>query len=199
MWTSLRKIRREPERIKDLVVRRYREPIFEFALRQGLSPEDAEDVAQEVFFRVCREEFLERADEKKGRFRTLLLAVLNHVVASLRRHRLAGIRDRRREIPLEDIEVPAEDPEFDRLWVRTLVRRALERLGDDPGARALRMQMEGTAYREIAATLGKKETDVTNYVHRAKGKLRREIERLIGEYSTEEEARVEITTLLRYL
>jgi sigma-70-like protein len=75
VWSTLLKVRRDPARVKDLVVRRYRQPVYEFALQRGLPPEDADDVAQEVFLRVCREEFLEKADRTRGRFRTLLLAV----------------------------------------------------------------------------------------------------------------------------
>lgn len=202
LWTCLLEIRTDPERVKDLVVRRYREPILRFVLRQGLSEPDAEDVTQEVFLRVCREEFLSGADRAKGKFRNLLLAVTRHVVASHRRHALAGRRDRRRDVALGDFEIPVEvapDAEFDRLWVRGLVERAKERLKTDPHFPALELQMAGRTYREIASALGRSETDVTNHIHRAKLKWKAEIERLIGEYCTADEVQEEIAALLRYL
>ncbi|MBI2898702.1 MAG: sigma-70 family RNA polymerase sigma factor [Planctomycetes bacterium] len=202
MWTCLLQVRSDPERVKDLVVRRYRQPVVDFARAQGIPPEDAEDVAQEVFLRVCREEFLGKADRSKGRFRNLLLAVTRHVIASHRRHALAGARDRRREVALGDFDLPAEAPpdaEFDRLWVRNLVGRAMERLRPDPHFAALELQIGGKSYKEIAAALGRSEGDVTNHVHRAKLKLKAEIERLVGEYCTAEEMPEEIGALLRYL
>ena len=200
VWSALLSIRQDPERVKDLVVRRYREPIFEFARRQGLSHEDAEDVAQEVFLRVCREEFLEKADRQKGKFRTLLLAVTRHVILQFRRHELSERRDRRRQISLGDFDVPVDPPadeEFDRLWVKNLVAQAMERLKDDATIQALKLQMEGKSYQEIADAMGKSVGDVTNYIHRSKDRLRRQIEELISEYSAREQAPAEIAELMR--
>jgi RNA polymerase sigma factor (sigma-70 family) len=200
VWSAILSIRQDPERVKDLIVRRYRDPIFEFARRQGLTHEDAEDVAQEVFLRVCREEFLEKADRQKGKFRTLLLAVTRHVILQFRRYELSERRDRRRQISLGEFDVPADPPsdeEFDRLWVKNLVNQAIERLKDDPMIRALKLQMEGRSYQEIADALGKQVSDVTNYIHRAKDRLRRAIEELITEYSAREQAPAEIADLMR--
>lgn len=202
MWTTLRGLRRDPRRVQELVVRRYWQPVYDFACQQGLRHEDAEDVAQGVFMHICRDEFLKRADRAKGRFRSLLLAVTRHVIASFRRRELAGVRDRRREVPLEDFDLTADpdpDAEFDRLWVRNLVAQALDRLKDDATLPALRLQLGGKSYREIAEALGKPETAVTNHVHRAKQRLRAEITRLIEEYSTRQEAPGEIEALLKLI
>ena len=203
VWSTLLKVRRDPARVKDLVVRRYRQPVYEFALLRGLEPEDADDVAQEVFLRVCREEFLEKADRTRGRFRTLLLAVTKHVISALRRRENAGKRDRRRRVSLEDFDVPeeppGEDPEFDRLWARNLVEKALDRLKDDPTIPAYRLKIQGRSYREIAKELGRKETDVTNHIHRASERLRREIRKMVSEYSSDGDVPSEILALRKFL
>ena len=202
MWTTILQFRCDPERVKDFVVRRYRQPVLEFARRQGLKDEDAEDVAQEVFLRVCQETFLKRADQIRGKFRTVLLAVTKHVIGSWRRHEMAGKRDRRREVSLEGMTLPDElpaDPEFDRLWVQNLMTQAMERLKKDAGTEALKLQLEGLSYQEIAERLGKKTTDVTNFIHRAKERLKKEFERLIAEYSTREDVAEEIAQLRRFL
>jgi len=171
-------------------------------VRQGLKDEDAEDITQEVFLRVCQETFLKKADQIRGKFRTVLLAVTKHVIASWRRHELAGIRDRRREVSMEGINLPDElpsDADFDRLWVQNLMAQAMERLKTDPGTEALKLQLEGLSYQEIAAKLGRKTTDVTNYIHRAKDRLKKEFERLIAEYSTRDDVAEEIAALRRFL
>ena len=54
IWTTLRAVRSEPDRVKDTLVRRYRQPVHEFLKRQGLSHEDAEDLTQEIFLRLHR-------------------------------------------------------------------------------------------------------------------------------------------------
>jgi RNA polymerase sigma-70 factor, ECF subfamily len=203
MWTTILQFHRDPERVKDFVVRRYRQPVVEFARRQGLKDEDAEDIAQEVFLRVCQESFLKKADQIRGKFRTVLLAVTKNVISSWRRYELAGIRDRRREVSLDGgMALPDEmpsDPEFDRLWVKNLMAQAMERLKIDPGTEALKLQLEGLSYQEIADRLGRKVTDVTNFIHRAKDKLKKEFEKLIAEYSSREDVSSEIAELKKFL
>jgi RNA polymerase sigma-70 factor (ECF subfamily) len=202
IWTTLRAIRNEPERVKDRVVRHYRGPVYEFLRRQKLSHEDAEDLTQEVFLRICSDSFLAKVDPQKGKFRSLLLAVSRHVVASFRRRELASMRDRRREVAFDDFEIPSEieeDPEFDKLWVRNLMAQALEGMKDDPPASALQLQLEGKSYQEIATELSTNETTVTNYIHRAKKRLRLEIERLIEEYNGGRDLKSEIAALVKYL
>ena len=63
----------------------------------------------------------------------------------------------------------------------------------------LKLQLEGLSYQEIAAKLGRKTTDVTNFIHRAKERLKKEFERLIAEYSTREDVAEEIAALRRFL
>jgi RNA polymerase sigma factor (sigma-70 family) len=202
LWTTILQFQKDPERVKDFVVRRYRQPVVEFARLQGLSEEDAEDVAQEVFVRVCQEAFLKKANEIRGKFRTVLLTVTNRVIITLRRHETAGIRDRRRAISMDGVDLPVDapaDPEFDRLWVKNLVTQALERLELDPAVQALRLHLKGLSYQEIAQQLGKKISDINNFIHRARERLRQEIELLIAEYSSREDVADEIAALRRFL
>jgi len=202
VWTTFLDLRKDPERVKDLVARRYRQPVYEFVRRQGLPHEDAEDVTQEVFSRICRQKFLDEAHPSKGKFRALILAVTRHVIASFRRHALALARDKRREVTLDDFEVPVEipsDAEFDRLWVRNLMEQAMGELRDDPSIGALRLQLGGMSYGEIAAQMKRTEVDVTNLLHRGKKKLREGIERQIRDYVGDGDLKEEIGNLLRYL
>lgn len=202
IWTTLLSVRTNPTSVRDLVVRRYRQPVYDFIRRQGLSHEDAEDITQDVFTQICREGFLERVDPKKGKFRTLVLAVTRHLISSFHRRELAGMRDRRRSVALEEFDIAADHPadgDFDDLWVKNLVELSMNRLKDDPGVSALKLQLEGRSYQEISAQLKKSATDVTNYIHRAKKKLRVEIEALIREYCGADEVEEEVASLLRYL
>jgi RNA polymerase sigma factor (sigma-70 family) len=202
LWTTILQFQNDPERVKDFVVRRYRQPVVDYAGFQGLSEEDAEDVAQEVFVRVCQEAFLKKANQIRGKFRTVLLTITNRVIISFRRHETAGIRDRRRAMSMDGIDVPENapaDPEFDRLWVKNLVTQALERLELDPAVQALRLHLKGDTYQEIAGKLGKKVSDINNFIHRARERLRQEIELLIAEYSSREDVAEEIAALRRYL
>lgn len=203
IWTTIMQVRTDPERVKDRVVRRYRTPVYEFIRRQGVKHEDGEDLTQEVFVRITGENFLQKIDPAKGKFRSLILAVTRHVIASWQRHQLAGPRDRRKEVAIaDDAEIPVEAPpdaEFDQLWVKNLIEQAFERTQADNALAALKLQMSGKSYREIAAELSTTETDVTNLIHRAKQRLRKEVETLIREYSGTEDVEEEIASLLKLL
>jgi len=201
VWTLILNIKHDPERVKEQIVLRYRQPVYEFIQRRLTNHEDAEDLTQEVFLRVCADEFLEKVDPEKGRFRTILLAVTRRVIASYLRQELAQRRDRRRQVPLTDIDLPADAPaegEFDRLWVGNLVTQAMERMKDEPNLVPLKLQLQGKSYREISEQIGRPETDITNFIHRAKQRLRRELESLIREYSGGD-VKSEIAALMQYL
>ncbi|HVR83805.1 MAG TPA: sigma-70 family RNA polymerase sigma factor [Planctomycetota bacterium] len=200
IWTVILSVKDNPERVKDLIIRRYREPVYEFLRMKGLTHEDAEDVTQEVFIQICREDFLKKADRDKGKFRTLLQAVTRNLLAFFHRYNMAERRDRRRKVTLGELDLPSEtasDGEFDQLWVKNLVSQAMDRLKDDPMIIALRRQMEGRTYQEIATELGRQVHDVTNYIHRGKTRLRAEIERMIADYSSKEDVPEEVAHLIK--
>ncbi len=202
VWTVLLEARKDPEKVKDVVVRRYRQPVYDYFRRQGLGHEDAEDLVQEVFVRVCHPGFLDRVDPRKGRFRALLLTVTRHVLSSFHRREYAAARDRRREVSLDDCEIPStieSDAEFDRAWVRHLMAQAFESMGEEPATAALRLQMRGMSYQEIGRAMARSETEVTNYIHRGKKRLRQEIEKLIAEYANRDEVAGEARSLLQDL
>src|SRR4026208_1344823 len=51
----------------------YWRPSFFFVARRGYSPEDAEDLTQDFFLRILKGDWLQKADPRRGRFRSLLL------------------------------------------------------------------------------------------------------------------------------
>jgi RNA polymerase sigma factor (sigma-70 family) len=200
IWTVILSVKDDPERVKDLVVRRYREPVYQFLRMRGLIHEDAEDVAQEVFLQICTEEFLLKADREKGKFRTLVLAVTRNLLAFFHRYQMAERRDRRRKVTLGDLDLPADEPtdlDFDRLWIKNLMTQALDRLKDDPMVQALQQQLSGRTYQEIADSMGRQVHDVTNFIHRGKGRVRSEIERMISEYSSRDDVPAEVAYLMK--
>jgi RNA polymerase sigma-70 factor (ECF subfamily) len=58
----------------------YRPAVIRFALRRGLQPADAEDVAQRVFLATARAMGEWEADESRGSFRAWLLTVTKNAV-----------------------------------------------------------------------------------------------------------------------
>src|SRR5262245_60080506 len=65
--------------------RGYWYPLYAFIRRQGSSPEEAQDLTQEFFARLVRNDSFQGVDRKKGKFRSFLLAALEHFLANQRR------------------------------------------------------------------------------------------------------------------
>jgi RNA polymerase sigma-70 factor (ECF subfamily) len=63
---------------------RYRGLVLRFAVRQGLQPTDAEDVAQSVFAALFRTMPSFRLDPEKGRFRNYLFRVVRNEISRVR-------------------------------------------------------------------------------------------------------------------
>jgi RNA polymerase sigma-70 factor (ECF subfamily) len=60
----------------------YWQPLYAHVRRRGYPPEDAQDLTQEFFARLLGKQWLGMADARRGRFRSFLLAALNHFLAN---------------------------------------------------------------------------------------------------------------------
>ncbi len=57
-------------------------PLYAYVRRRGYSPPDAQDLTQEFFARLLERNWLARAEQAKGRFRTFLLHMLERFLAN---------------------------------------------------------------------------------------------------------------------
>lgn len=120
--------------------RAYWYPLYAFLRRRGYPPDQAEDLTQGFFADLLARDSFKTVDPAKGRFRTFLLASLEHFLANRRdweRCVKRGGRVRHVSIDLRDAEgrylrEPAHQvtPErlFDRRWTLTLLDQVLDRL-----------------------------------------------------------------------
>src|ERR1051325_1512870 len=65
----------------EILCKTYWYPIYSHVRRRGYAPPDAQDLTQEFLARVLRNHSFARADREKGKFRTFLLAAVNHFLA----------------------------------------------------------------------------------------------------------------------
>ena len=56
-------------------------PLYAYVRRRGQAPEDAQDLTQAFFARLLERNWVEQADQQKGRFRSFLLSALNHFLS----------------------------------------------------------------------------------------------------------------------
>lgn len=120
--------------------RAYWSPLYACIRRRGISPADAEDLTQSFLASLLRRRSLRSVAREKGRFRTFLLAALNHFLADEWDKARALKRGGGQVIisldePDADGRYQAEpaapvsaDQLFDRRWALTVLERAMARL-----------------------------------------------------------------------
>jgi len=169
--------------------RGYWYPLYAYVRRKGYSREEAQDLTQEFFSRVLERNYFGMADRRRGRFRTFLLASLEHFLAKEwnRAHRLkrgggrvfisweAEEADSRYELEGADEWSPARL--FDRRWALTVLEEAMAALQAEHETdgrlsffQALRPWISGddpgSSYAELARHVGMTDGALRVAVHR---------------------------------
>jgi DNA-directed RNA polymerase specialized sigma24 family protein len=198
-------------------------PLYAYLRRRGHSRDDAQDLTQGFFAYLLEHHTLQRVDKQRGRFRSFLLASLNHYVAN------AGDWDRAQKrggtVPHVSLDPDAAEaryrcepvdrwtPEkaFDRSWALTVldhVLRRVQRECEATGKGDVFDQLKGcltgdpfdAPYRELGRPLAMTEGAVKQAVHRLRHAFR---ERLYAEIastvSTPEDIDAELTYLMSAL
>jgi RNA polymerase sigma factor (sigma-70 family) len=167
----------------------YWRPIYSFVQRQGVRPEEAEDLTQGFFADLLEHRSLTAVRKEKGRFRSYLLGALKYFLADERRRAMAIKRGKgQRLVPLDELnadertEMEPADPVtaeqiYERRWASTLLERVLSRSKDEYGAagnaalfdclkQLLPDEPGAPSQAEIAAQLGMTENAVRQAFHR---------------------------------
>ena len=194
----VKSVRAGDRRAIDRLMKLYRPALVNFAVNRGLKPDEAEDAAQEALVRLFGT--LPGVDARKGKFRSLLLAITRNVVHEI-------LRKRGKTVPLETDEIsgPEREESFDLAWIRNIVMVALDDLRKECEERkthfykALKAQMSGTTHEEIAKELGVETKQIKSYVHQAREKVRKVVEAHISDYTVAGEYEEECKYLLRFL
>ena len=170
-------------------------PLYAHCRRLGHAPEDAQDLTQEFFRRLIEQDWLADVAREKGRFRSFLLAALQHFLANERERGRAQKRGGHAHITHldtasaetryqhEPADAASADRLFDRQWALTLLDRVLARLRtEQEGAGklaqfdALKSALLGDktagGYAELGAALGLSEGAVRVAVHRLRQRYR---------------------------
>src|SRR5947209_11545063 len=118
----------------------YWHPLYAYVRRQGYAPHDAQDLTQEFFARLLARNYLGTVGREKGKFRSFLLAALNHFLADERDRAMAAKRGGGKPlISLDETDaetryeadMPSQlspDKSFEKRWATTLLEPAFARL-----------------------------------------------------------------------
>ena len=127
----------------DYICRTSWRPLYAFARRSGLGPNDAEDAVQGFIATLLSGNSLQSVAREKGRFRTFLLTALKYHLSDRNSRARAQKRGGGAEhVPLDMAGAEAEfglsgvssdspDRAFDRAWALDLFQRARQRLSRD--------------------------------------------------------------------
>lgn len=199
----------------DDLVRAYWKPVYYFMRRHGHPVEESKDFTQAFFAVFLEKDFLASVDRDRGRFKFFLIACLKHFLSKEYDRASALKRGGGVRIVPFDVEEGAPEPshsdtperEFARRWAGILVARVMERFrvecrteGREKAADALRLHLDGQAYADIAAKLGISVKDVTNWLHRARKRLKELVEEDVRPtVATEEDLQAELRDILEML
>jgi RNA polymerase sigma-70 factor, ECF subfamily len=177
--TQIRSLPEPPRELENLF-REYYDRVFRAAYRITGSYVDAEDVLQTVFLRLARRnEDIDLTPNPEG---YLLRAAVNAALDLVRS------RVRSKSVPLEDMETeltanPRLSPEaqHEDRELQKQIRKAIATLGESAAEIFVLRYIEGYDNREIAKILGKSQLVVAVVLHRARGRLRKEIGQFLEE------------------
>ena len=178
----------------ETLCRTYWHPLFTFVKRRGYSPADAEDLTQAFFAWLLERNWLGRADQQRGRFRSFLLTSIGNFLANEWDKARTQKRGSGRIVSLQGHEAengcalePAEgltpEQSFEWRWALTLLDNVLRRLREEYAASdreklfeelkpTLTEASRAVRYAEIATRLGTSEGAVKVAVHRLRQRYR---------------------------
>lgn len=201
--------------------RDYRPAVLSHVRWRGFEQEEAEDITQEFFLTLLHSRAWQRADRTRGRFRTFLLGMVEHVIA----HRAERARALKRggdlvPVSLDEMLEKGLDPPaagedmvraFDRQWAAGIVGRALEAVtgqwegeGRAADLAALRGFLPGggggTSYEEAGRALRLSPQAVKSAIHRLRRQFRSELRAAVARtVNTPDEIDEELRYLRRVL
>src|SRR5436190_7302619 len=128
------------------ICRTYWYPLYAYVRRKGYPIADAQDLTQEFFARLLEKNYLGSVDRRKGKFRSFLLASLEHFLAKewTRANRLkrGGGQtiiawdgcDPEERYQLEPLDTWTAERIYERRWALTVLEQAMAALGAEYAA-----------------------------------------------------------------
>lgn len=195
-------------------------PLYSYLRRRGYRAEDAQDLTQGFFARLLEKQSLNVVDRTRGRFRSFLLASLDHYVSNERdrsrtQKRGSGVAPISLDVAIAEdryVREPADPltPEriFDRNWALAVLDRVLHRLrgelrdaGKDSLFETLKVYLTGEqaagSYRDVGAGLGLSEGALKVAVHRLRRRYRALLyDEIAHTVATPEEVELELQYLI---
>jgi RNA polymerase sigma-70 factor (ECF subfamily) len=185
--------------------RSYWQPVYAFIRRRGHDTEPAKDLTQEFFARLLARQFLRVADRERGRFRTFLMACVEHFLSNERKKETAIKRGggltflpleeatADGQLQIEPLEELSPDKLLDRRWAMTVLDLTLKLLkqeyaesGKENLFDALQFHLSGAkdapcSFAELGGQLGMTEAAVRQAASRMRGRFGELLRRTVAQ------------------
>jgi len=171
-------------------------PLYAYARRKGLKPDDAADATQGFFAAFLEKDWLAQVNQAKGRFRDFLRVALDHYLANQRARARAkkrgggcklvsfDIQDAETRYRLEPADPLTPDQIYERQWALAVLSQVMaeletqyQRIGKQGLFDSLKCFLLGPSkdlpYARLASRLGMTEAAVRVAVHRLRQRYRR--------------------------
>jgi DNA-directed RNA polymerase specialized sigma24 family protein len=179
--------------------RTYWRPVFSFVCRRDYSTQDAQDLTQDFFVTILKDNWLQYADRNRGRFRSLLLRSLQNFLINAAEkahaHKRGGgaefiswddwMAEAPSQLSLPSQALKSLPPErlFDLAWATTVVEQALQRLREECESKGklwlfqalsshLTDERDELSYANLSAELRMAETGVKKQLHNMRQRYR---------------------------
>ncbi len=176
--------------------RNYWYPLYAYVRGRGYSPEDAQDLTQDFFARLLANHGLEGVSPLKGKFRSFLLASINHLLSDERDRATSQkrggskppssleARTAEERYRLEPLDEMTPERVFERRWAAALVERVLARLEEEYSRTG-----RGRVYRVLQPFItnecpGREYTVATKQLDMSEGAARVAVHRLRHRFGT---------------
>ena len=152
------------------IVEAFQKPVYNLCFRMLGNPEDAEDAAQETFWRAFQG--LSRYDPKRS-FGTWLLSIAAHYCIDRLRKKRLNLLSLESLLPEDDAPDPAPGPEnqTDQKQGQAAVQELLANLGKEERAMIVMRYWYDMSYEEIGRALSCSVSAVKSRLHRARRTL----------------------------
>ncbi|MBI5359574.1 MAG: sigma-70 family RNA polymerase sigma factor [Planctomycetes bacterium] len=205
IWTSIlrAKDRSSPgyRSAAEYLVSSYWKPIYFFIRRKGYDIESAKDLTQSFFAVFLEKDFMKSVERGKGKFRTFMLAALNHFLSKELERKNAQKRGGSKiilsldfaraetEISLEPAGGETPEKILLRSWAQITLEKAMENLRAELASRKQQVRLDifetflsakkeehKHTYGALARKFSTSETDVRNCLHRVRRRYKELIE-----------------------
>lgn len=207
-WTLIKKVQKgskeDAAKAMEEICRQYWYPIYAFARRNSIQPQDAEDLTQEVFANLITYDSISAVRSEKGKMRTFMLGAVKNVLSKRLRHDHAIKRGGGKPIlsldelsaesryALEPADIHDPDAIFDHAWAKGVLASATNLLKAeyakadnlntfDQLCEFLPLGDHVTPYAAAAKKLGINEPTLRLQIHRMRKRYAALIEQVIAE------------------